>query len=207
MNQAQIIIEFLRFSEQLKTQLRDIKLPGWRMESVAEHSWQLTLLLLLVYPSLTNKVDLLKALKIALIHDLAEAETWDIPYIESHNYPQLKLQKVEQEKQVIEKIWKLLGVVGNEIIELYEEYEKRETFESKLVKALDCLEANYQSLSFWDIDWWHEWYFDIVLTKSDKHCIHEEILGQLNDEINRLTEIKMRKIWLDVDAIKRKNKK
>lgn len=62
MNNTKKILDFLKFSEKLKTQLRDNKLSTGRIESVADHSWQITLMCILVEPHLKNKVDLLKVL-------------------------------------------------------------------------------------------------------------------------------------------------
>lgn len=43
-----------------------------RYESVADHSWRLALLVLLVSDRLSKKINLEKALKMAIIHDIAE---------------------------------------------------------------------------------------------------------------------------------------
>lgn len=139
----------------------------------------------------------------AIIHDLTEAEIGDIPFSTAYLNPEIKNKKKDLEKVEIKKIKKLLDpLLKNEFDELFLEMEERKTFESKLVKALDCMETNYQALLFGDIDWWEDIYYDLALYKSKKHCTHKNILQELNDEINKQTEFKMKKIGLDVEKIK-----
>ena len=138
-----------------------------------------------------------------IIHDLAEAELGDIPFSKSYDNPNLKLEKQIKEKQEIEKIKNMIGgESGDEIYNLWFEYEKRESNEAKLVKALDCMEANYQSILYGDASYWDEIYYTLVFTKSDKHSNHESILQQLNLEIKKRTEPELTKIGLDVEKLK-----
>jgi len=203
MDDAKKILDFLKFSEKLKTQLRDNLLSDGRNESVADHSWHLALMALLVSPHLKNKVDLLKSFKMILIHDLAEAEIGDLPFHKSYKDPKLNEEKKFKEKEEIEKIKNLIGgELGQEVYDLWGEYEKQESFESKFVKALDTLEADYQALLYGDISYWEDIYYKLVFTKSDKHCEHEEILREINKEIKSRTEPEMKKIGLNVDKLK-----
>jgi len=206
--EAQKILSFLTFSEKLKNQLRDNRLSSGRMESVADHSWHLALMVMLIEPHLSNKIDLLKCLKMATIHDLAEAELGDVPFSESHQNPEVKKEKKRQERQEAERIKQMLGnEVGAEIYGLWLELEERTTPEAKLIKALDSLEANYQAILFGDIDWWDNIYYDLVLVKAHKHCLHEDILAELNEAINNQVVEKMKRINLDVEAIQQRARK
>jgi putative hydrolases of HD superfamily len=206
-NEAIRILNFLRFSEKLKTQLRDCLVSTGREESVADHSWHLALMAFLTSPHLKNKIDLLKTLKMILIHDLTEAQIGDIPFSHATENPNLKIEKQKAELVEIKKIKDLIGgELGEEVFSLWEEYEERKSPEAKFVKALDCMEANYQSILYGDISYWDDIYYDVILSKSDNHCTHEPILIKLNEEIKRRTEPELTKIGLDVEKLKNANK-
>ncbi|HOX40613.1 MAG TPA: HD domain-containing protein [bacterium] len=200
--EAQTILQFIEFSNKLKSQLRTIKLSKDRHESVADHSWQLALMILLVYPHLKTKPNLLRSLKMALIHDITEAEIGDTPHGTALRYPAAKAEKDRLEKLEIEKVKKMVGGdLGQEIFDIWNEYESRDTFESKLVKALDTLEANLQS-TFFDVSYWDNYYYKVALEKSGKHCIHEEILVKLDNAINERLETKYLEAGFDLEKIK-----
>ena len=80
MKDARRLIETLLECNQLKT----IPRMGWRVrgvregESVAEHSWAVALLSMMLVDRLAAPVDREKVLRIALIHDLPESVTGDI---------------------------------------------------------------------------------------------------------------------------------
>jgi putative hydrolase of HD superfamily len=205
MQKAIEILEFLRFSSKLKSQERSIKISWERQESVADHSWHLCLMALLVVPHLQNKVDLLKTLKMALVHDIVEAEIGDTPHGLTATNQKLKIEKEKSEKKEIEKIRKMIGGdLGKEFYELWHEFEKLKTNEAKLVKALDSLEANHQSILF-DVSYWDDYFYDIALTKADKFCKHEGILTNLNAEITNQMKNEFQKIGLKLK--KRKKEK
>jgi len=71
-------LEFLRAAERLKDTLRSAYTVNGRTESVADHSWRLTLLVMTFADRLPG-MDLLRLLKICIIHDLGEAVDGDIP--------------------------------------------------------------------------------------------------------------------------------
>lgn len=205
-NHSKNILDFLKFSEKLKTQLRDNVLSCGRKESVADHSWHLSLMAMLVEPHLDRKIDLLKTLKMVIIHDLAEAEIWDIPFSQSEANPEIKKEKKLKEEKELLKIKTLIGgELWDEIYNLWHELEEKKSPEAKFVKALDCMEANYQAILYGDITYWDDIYYEMAFTKSNKHCEHENILHALNEEIKTRTEPEMLKIGLNVDELKRKS--
>ena len=204
MSNAKNILEFLNFSEKLKTQLRDNKLSTGRLESVADHSWHVALMILLIEPHLKNKIDVLKSLKMALIHDITEADIGDIPLPDSFNNEELREQKKASEEKEIQKIKEMLdNPIGEEIYNLWHEREQRVSSEAKFVKAIDSLEANHQSLRFGDMSYWDDRYFGFVFTKCKKHCEHEDILQELNEELCVEIEKQMEEFGVDVEHIKK----
>lgn len=146
-NDQEKIVDFLLYSEKLKTELRHASKNDGNRESAAEHSWRLTLFVMLVEPKLKNKIDLLKALKIATIHDIVEIDAKDIPVLEQIDNSNMKNLKDEQEKIAIKKVHRMLGENGDEIYKLWYEYLNQESYEAKVVRALDKIEGQMQFLS------------------------------------------------------------
>ena len=72
------LLDVLHVAERLKDTTRHCYTSGGRHESVAEHSWRMTLMAYLVAEEFPE-ADVLKLLKMCLIHDLGECFTGDIP--------------------------------------------------------------------------------------------------------------------------------
>ena len=140
------LLDFLHLSEKLKCTLRHDWTSTGRQESVADHSWRLALMVVLVAPHLEEAIDLEKALQMAIIHDLAEAITGDIPYFEAPEGSKARVQKRQNEKIVMNQIVELSMGLGFPLKELWEEYEEGASFEAKIVKGLDLLESQIQQL-------------------------------------------------------------
>ena len=192
------ILDFMKFSQKLKIQQRDILMPEGRYESVADHSWHLGLMAMLVHPRLENKVDLFRCLKMILIHDLVEADIGDLPFSEGHKNSDLKKKKQEQELKEIKRIKDMIGgELGEEFHDLWLEFEERKTPEALFCKALDSMEANFQSILLEDISYWDDSYYQSAFTKADKYCQHEPILKALNEEIKDRTEVELNKLGLE----------
>src|SRR5215469_5454678 len=141
-SEAGRILDFLALSERLKRELRHSWLSDGRRESVAEHSWQMALAALLAHRHLEHPVDIGRVLKIILVHDLVEALAGDVPFFEIGERKQLK---AEREHAAIEEIRNRVGgETGQEIFELWHEFESRATDEAKFANALDNLEVQIQ---------------------------------------------------------------
>ncbi|CAN7520895.1 HD domain-containing protein [Rossellomorea sp. LjRoot5] len=139
------ILELIKLGEKLKTEMRHSWLSNGRQESVAEHTWRVSLMAMLMEPYLTEKVDSAKLLKMIIIHDLVEAEAGDIPAFDTMNDQAVKEQKAFNEKKSIERIRDMQGnALGEELYDLWHEFEEKETYEAKVANALDKLEAQIQ---------------------------------------------------------------
>ncbi len=109
-------------------------------ETVAGHSWGVAFLVLIF--SSSRDVDLEKSLKMALIHDLAECETGDI--IDKSKYSGAEVSKSGKIKEE-ERAWdKISGIISEKHLNLWKEYESRESSEAKLVKDADMIEHTLQ---------------------------------------------------------------
>ena len=71
-------LEILSVAERLKCNTRHSWTSNGRRESVAEHSWRLALMALLLKDEF-SKLDMDRVIRMCLIHDLGEAFTGDIP--------------------------------------------------------------------------------------------------------------------------------
>src|SRR6516162_695574 len=93
------ILKVLALAERLKFELRHSYTSSGRQESVAEHTWRMSLMAVLIEPLLKQKVDTARLLKMIILHDLVEAEATDISALDVLRNPSLRLQKKEKEKQ------------------------------------------------------------------------------------------------------------
>ena len=132
------LIDFLGIAEKMKCNTRHSWTSTNRKESVAEHSWRLSLIALLLEREIEN-VDFQKIIKMCIIHDLGEAITGDIP-----SFLKTKQDSKTEQKAITTLIEKLPEPQKTDMLTLFEEMEKRETMESKIYKALDRLEAVIQ---------------------------------------------------------------
>jgi putative hydrolase of HD superfamily len=140
------MLEFLRSAEQLKSTLRTCYASTGRQERVAEHSWRLALMAMLLrheFPEL----DAEKVLRMCLIHDLGEAIGGDIPAPEQarRREEDPSTGKAEQERRdLVTLLEPLAPALQLEITMLWDEYEGAASPEARLVKALDKLETILQ---------------------------------------------------------------
>ena len=134
-------------------ELKELKRTGWRMEgidgeSVADHSFSLALMAL-VY-SRRLGLDSGKCTRMALIHDLCEVYSKDIPRrSESGEWQQDAAWKLKAEEEGMKKVLGLLPPgLSKELGSLWNEYNERKTPEAKLVRDLDRLECCMQALHY-----------------------------------------------------------
>ena len=76
--EAKKLLEILSVAEQLKCRTRHCDTSSGRRESVAEHSWRVALMAMLMEDEFPD-LDIDKVIRMCLIHDLGEAFTGDIP--------------------------------------------------------------------------------------------------------------------------------
>lgn len=193
------ILEMLHVAEQLKQELRHSWLANGRQESSAEHSWRLALMVLLMGPETKLEMDLPKALKMAVIHDLVEAEAYDIPAFE-HGRAE---EKRRAESAAAVKYKSLLdSQAGDEIYNLWAEYEEQESVEAKFIKALDKLEVRIQHNEA-QLDTWNEMEYPRSLFTADKFCEIDDFLKEFNIQVQGESRQKMTAAGKDMDGLER----
>lgn len=148
------VLAVVRLAERLKCTLRHSWLSDGRHESVAEHSWRMSLMALLVAPHLDTDLDVERLLKMVIVHDLVEAIAGDIPVFDVVSDDMARVIKRKREDDAMKQIVEMLpGINGEEVERLWFDFEESSSIEAKVAKALDKLEAQIQhneaSLSTW----------------------------------------------------------
>jgi len=140
-------------------QLKRVKRSGWWIagvndpESVAEHSFRTAAIAHLL--AHLEGVDTGKAVLMALFHDLPEARTNDAHRIVRRYADWKGVDK----KAIAEQSKRLPDGVAKQVILLFDEFEKEDSFEAKVVRDADLLECivqarEYQTLGYNDVaDW------------------------------------------------------
>ena len=173
------ILNFIRLAEKLKIEKRRSKTSENQRESVADHCWRVTLMALASYKYLDEKISLEKSLKMAIVHDLAEIITGDVPCcITDLSEKALKEKKLQEDAAIRKILSSLPEEIAKEIKELWEEYEKTETYEAKFVKALDKIEAQIQYNES-DFSSWTEYDIENAPTKLNSYCYFDSFIRKL----------------------------
>ncbi|KAH8500879.1 hypothetical protein Peur_042661 [Populus x canadensis] len=143
---ASSAIDFLTLCHRLKTTKR----KGWinhgikGPESIADHMYRMSLMALIVgdLPGVNRE----RCIKIAIVHDIAEAIVGDIT--PSDGVP--KQEKSRMEQAALNEMCKVLGggMRAEEIKELWAEYENNASLEANLVKDFDKVEMILQALEY-----------------------------------------------------------
>ena len=140
-------LDILHVAERLKDTPRHCATTHGRTESVAEHSWRVSLMALLLKREFPD-VNIDRVVDMCLIHDLGECFTGDIP-----TFIKTDSDRSVEDSLLDQWVSSLPEEVSAELKSLYAEMEAQETKESKIYKALDKLEAliqhNESPLSTW----------------------------------------------------------
>lgn len=141
------VLKFLHILEKLKCNTRHSWTSNGRQESVAEHSFRLALLWLLVEEEFPD-IDHEKILRMCLIHDFGEAICGDIP-----SFQKTGEDERQEEHAVDAMLSQLSEVKQKEFSALFAEMRALKTREAKIWRALDMMEAavqhNEAALSTW----------------------------------------------------------
>ena len=181
---AREYLEILHVAERLKDTPRHCTTSKRRTESVAEHSWRISLMAFLLryeFPDL----DIDRVVEMCLIHDLGECFTGDIPTF-------LKTDNDRNTEDTLLHQWvkTLPPELSGDIAALYAEMDAQETGEAKLYKALDKIEALIQHNEA-PLDTWSEnelelnktYAFDAVAFSGWLTSLREAILEDTLEKI------------------------
>lgn len=145
MNSLKQQIIFIKEIDKLKQIQRKTRLfNSNRYENDAEHSWHLAMMAIVLVEHSNAKVDILKVLKMVLIHDIVEIDSGDIFIFDTKK----NHDNTQEELKAAKRIFGLLPEEqAKELINLWLEFEKGKTNEAKFAKALDRFEPILQNVS------------------------------------------------------------
>ncbi|HAE68342.1 MULTISPECIES: HD domain-containing protein [Sphingobacterium] len=138
-------IEFIKEIDKIKYIQRRTKLfNSDRPENDAEHSWHLALMAIVLLEHANQSVDLLKVVKMVLIHDIVEIDAGDtFIYDTEKNHT-----NTSAERLAAQRIFGILpGQQAEELIAIWEEFEAGQTPEAQFARAMDRLEPLLQNSS------------------------------------------------------------
>lgn len=147
MNTADLLnqIAFIKEIDKVKYIQRKTKLfNSDRYENDAEHSWHLALMAIVLAEHSNEPIDVLKVVKMVLIHDIVEIDAGDVfiyDTVKNHS-------NTDEERLAANRIFGLLPKnQAEELIAIWEEFEAGETNEAKFAKSMDRLEPLLQNTS------------------------------------------------------------
>ena len=128
-------LAFLKEIDRLKSVVRLSPLiDRSRRENSAEHSWHLAMYALVLARYAAGSVDVLRVLKMLLIHDIVEIDAGDVPF----HVPATHAGQAERERLAAERIFGLLPEAqATEFHQIWLEFEAAESDDAKFAKALD----------------------------------------------------------------------
>ena len=179
-------LEILHVAERLKDTPRHCTTTNRRPESVAAHSWRVSLMAMLLRQEFPD-VNIDRVVDMCLIHDLGECFTGDIP-----TFVKTDLDRSTEDSLLQQWVTALPGGISKYLSELYAEMDQQITVEAKLYKALDKLEALIQHNES-PIDTWSEneyelnktYAFDTVAFSDWLLALRQTILEETLNKIAR----------------------
>ena len=162
----------------LKERTRHAWMTSGRQESVAEHSWRMALMAYFLRDQFPN-ADLTRVLLMALLHDMGEVFTGDIP-----TFKKTDADRAHEHERRNAWIASLPAPYAAEVRSLFAEMDAMETEEAKIVKALDRMEAVITH-NEGDPHTWLPLEYDLQRTYGVKEAAFSPVLKELRAEVNR----------------------
>ena len=135
--------------------LKSVPRIGWLLrgvrdvESVASHSFGVAVIAMLLADRARERgveVNVERLLRMALLHDLTEARTGDLPSTIKRYFDKASIKAADE--SIAKEIFTELGDLSESYLELWSDYEHRASIESRLVKAADKLDLLMQSREY-----------------------------------------------------------
>lgn len=156
-------------------------------ESVAEHSFRVSVLAMVLSDKLGHKLDKNKLIKMAILHDLGEVITGDI-VTERHDIIDIE-RRDDKEKEEKEGIREVFGKIGlsDEYVKIFEEMIGRTTLEAKVFWQFDKLEMALQALEYEEEQGKNleEFFLNVEL-----YHVRDPLLKEIFNEIKKQRKVK-----------------
>jgi len=178
------LLQIMSVAEKLKCNTRHCYTSSGRQESVAEHSWRIALMAMLIAPEFPE-ADMNRVIRMCLIHDLGEAFTGDIPTFDktsadTEREDDLFAGWVNTMPQENREEWKALLA----------EMNAQHTLEARIYKALDKMEAVIQHNES-DIATWLPLEYDLQLHYGKENVQFSPWFRELKAEIDNWSRKKI----------------
>ena len=190
---AQAVLDFI---EEIGV-LKNLPRTGWRFrgikdaESVADHCYRVSLLSMILADVLAEQgvpLDVEKVMRLALLHEVAEARIGDLPFPALEYIPEEVKKTGEQ--AAVESMFEHFGPLQKKYMRLWDEFEEGTSIEGKLVRAADKLELmiqvlEYEKIGYRSLDkfWENPWNF----RSFDHSPLIQEIIDLLYQRREDLT--------------------
>lgn len=178
------LIETMQLAENLKNNTRHSWTSSGRQESVAEHSWSLSVLAYFIADEFPE-ADINKIIQMCIFHDIGEAFTGDIPV-----FLKTEEHEIEETNQINKWISSLPNPFNTKLEHLFKEMEEQKTLESKIYKALDKIEVIFQHNQA-DISTWLPLEYTLNLEHGASQVEFSQYLKQLKAAINHDSILKI----------------
>jgi len=167
-NRLQKQVDFIIEIDKLKDVYRQTFLiNGKRNENDAEHSWHIAMIAILFQEYITDRsFDMARVLKMLLIHDLVEIDAGDTFAYDVEGNKDKKIR----EQAAAERLFGMLpSDQRDEFFELWNEFEKQITIESKIARAVDCFQPILHNYKTEGRAWKHHHVTHSQVIKRNKH--------------------------------------
>lgn len=158
------LLPFIKEIDRLKTIDRQTPIHvGGRVENTAEHSWHLAMTVMVFEKMSSVKLDINKAVKMALLHDIVEIDAGDVIIYGDQS------SKKEKEALARERIFGLLpDIIAEDFKAIWNEFEEGHSAEAKYVSAIDRFLPLYSNYLNGGYSWKnHGVKADKVITKCE----------------------------------------
>ena len=166
----------------------NVKVPYPRRENDAEHSFSLALFTAVLAEYSNEPLDVLKTMKMVLVHDIVEIDAGDTYCYDSAG----NSTKAERENAAAKRLFGLLPKdFEEEFFALWREFEERKTHESRFANVMDRIQPLLLNLSRDGLSWQeHDIHYEQVAgrnasIKDGSKDISDYIFGLLDDARNR----------------------
>ena len=140
------IFKFIDVIGQLKYTMRYGDIQSDKKDSSAAHSWRLAVLCMVLGPQIPG-LDVFRAVKIALVHDIPELLAGEVPFQDILSGKSNRSDKSLHEADAARVIFAHLpDALCKEMLELYDDYSAAGSREAKFVKICDKLEAAHSTM-------------------------------------------------------------
>ena len=188
MTVAKRLTDFFTISERLECEPRLTRTSDGKPQSVASHSWNMVMMAIAIRPYLKTPVNMETVMELCAVHDLPEAIAHDIPLHEQTDT--IKQQKHTQEQIATKSINDILQ--DERIFNRFNEYEMRQTAESKLVKLLDIMDTCIQHLCSKDIEYigtyddnfyWKRFFSESFASRFDYEPVLRNVYNEIRERV------------------------